>query len=113
VTVFDPELITVQDLSSQFFLRPEDVGKSRADVTVPRLAELNAYVPVRNMGGKPGQLITPDMLKGFQAIVLCGVPLDKQLEINDWTHANDVNFIAAETKGLFGYVYEAPLFIAV
>lgn len=39
-----------------------------------------------------------------QAIVLCDVPLDKQLEINDWTHANDVKFIAAETKGLFGYV---------
>ncbi len=38
--------------------------------------------------------------------MLCGVPLDKQLEINDWTHANNVNFIAAETKGLFGYVYE-------
>jgi ubiquitin-activating enzyme E1 len=50
----------------QFFLREEDVGKSRADVTVPRLAELNAYVPVRNLGGNPGQPITVDLIKGFQ-----------------------------------------------
>jgi ubiquitin-activating enzyme E1 len=36
--------------------------------------------------------------------VLCCVPYDKQLEINDWTHQNGVFFIAAETRGLFGYV---------
>jgi ubiquitin-activating enzyme E1 len=105
----------------QFFLREEDVGKSRADVTVPRLAELNAYVPVRNLGGQPGHPITVDLIKGFQvrtqthicglahlcscmvqAVVLCGVPLSKQLEINQWTHENDVYFVAAETRGLFG-----------
>jgi ubiquitin-activating enzyme E1 len=51
---------------SQFFLRAEDVGKSRADAAVPRLAELNAYVPVRNLGGAPGQEITVDLIQGFQ-----------------------------------------------
>jgi molybdopterin/thiamine biosynthesis adenylyltransferase len=37
-----------------------------------------------------------------QVVVLCGVSYAKQLEINDWTHANDIPFIAAETRGLFG-----------
>jgi hypothetical protein len=36
--------------------------------------------------------------------VLVNVPLQKQLEINDWTHQNDVHFITAGTHGLFGYV---------
>lgn len=36
--------------------------------------------------------------------MLCGASLQKQLEINDWTHENGVHFIAAETRGLFGYV---------
>ena len=36
--------------------------------------------------------------------MLCGVPYSKQLEINDWTHLNGVHFIAAETRGLFGYL---------
>ena len=106
----------------QFFLRQEDVGKSRAEVTVPRLAELNAYVPVRNLGGQPGQEISVDLIKGFQVcttcflsvaslakffeqvVVLTRVSLSKQLEINDWTHENGVHFISTDTRGLFGYV---------
>jgi ubiquitin-activating enzyme E1 len=39
----------------------------------------------------------------LQAVVLCNATLEKQLEINDWTHANGVSFIATETRGLFGY----------
>ncbi|KAG7097207.1 hypothetical protein E1B28_004578 [Marasmius oreades] len=115
VTVFDPELITIQDLSSQFFLRVKDVGKPRAEVTVPRLAELNAYVPVRNLGGTAGQEITVDLIKGFQVVVLCGVPYSKQLEINDWTHENGVHFIATETRGLFGSIFNdfGPRFTCV
>lgn len=46
LTIHDPAPATIADLSSQFFLRPDDIGKPRADVTVPRVAELNAYTPV-------------------------------------------------------------------
>ncbi|TCD70849.1 hypothetical protein EIP91_001540 [Steccherinum ochraceum] len=115
VTVYDPEPVEIADLSTQFFLRQEDVGKSRAEAAAPRLAELNAYVPVRNLGGQPGQEITVELIKGFQAVVLCGASLSKQVEINDWTHANGVHFIAAETRGLFGSVFNdfGPKFTCV
>ena len=83
VTLYDPEPATLQDLSTQvgflpsvlqysasrlaqFFLRQEDIGKSRAEATLPRLAELNAYVPVRLLPGQPGQGISIDLVKGFQ-----------------------------------------------
>lgn len=46
LTLYDPAPAVISDLSSQFFLHPEDVGKPRAAVTVPRVAELNAYTPV-------------------------------------------------------------------
>ena len=39
-----------------------------------------------------------------QVVVLVNAPLQKQLEINDWTHQNGVHFIAAGARGLFGYV---------
>ncbi|KAF8665805.1 hypothetical protein AX16_000249 [Volvariella volvacea WC 439] len=115
VTIYDPEPVTIQDLSSQFFLREEDVGKSRAEATLSRLAELNAYVPVRNLGGNPGEGITVDLIKGFQIVVLTNASLEKRLEINDWTHANGVHFIAAETRGLFGAVFNdfGPRFTCV
>jgi ubiquitin-activating enzyme E1 len=46
LTLYDPAPTVISDLSSQFFLHPEDVGKPRAAVTAPRVAELNAYTPV-------------------------------------------------------------------
>ncbi|KAJ7672121.1 hypothetical protein B0H17DRAFT_1208782 [Mycena rosella] len=50
-----------------FFLRAEDVGlKSGASATVSRLAELNACVAVRNLGGTAGQEIAVELIKGFQ-----------------------------------------------
>ncbi|CAG7848457.1 Ubiquitin-activating enzyme E1 1 {ECO:0000269/PubMed:23416107}; AltName: Full=Poly(A)+ RNA transport protein 3 [Serendipita indica DSM 11827] len=105
VTIYDPDLVQLQDLNSQFFLRATDVGKSRADATQPRLAELNAYVPVHVLPGTTGQQVTIDQIKDFQVVVLTNTPLSIQLHINEWTHANGVHFIAAETRGLFGSVF--------
>ncbi|KAI0265111.1 ubiquitin activating enzyme [Gloeopeniophorella convolvens] len=115
VTVYDPEPVRIQDLSSQFFLREDDVGKPRADAAAPRLAELNTYVPVRNLGGNAGQPITVDLVKGFQVVVLVNQSLQKQLEINDWTHQNGIHFISAETRGLFGAAFNdfGPKFAVV
>ncbi|KAG1853229.1 hypothetical protein C8R48DRAFT_723269 [Suillus tomentosus] len=115
VTLYDPEPVTMQDLSSQYFLRENDIGKPRAASTLPRLAELNAYVPVRNLGGNAGQEISVDLIRPFQAVVLCGASYEKQVEINDWTHQNGVHFISAETRGLFGSVFNdfGPKFTCV
>ena len=44
----------------------EDIGKPRAEATVSRLAELNSYVPVRNLGSTMGEEISVDLIKGFQ-----------------------------------------------
>jgi ubiquitin-activating enzyme E1 len=46
LTLYDPAPVAIADLSSQFFLRVEDVGKPRDQVTAPRVAELNAYTPI-------------------------------------------------------------------
>lgn len=63
VTLYDPAPVELHDLGTQFFLRPEDVGKPRAQATAPRLAELNAYVPVRVLE-EPS--LTPEVLARFQ-----------------------------------------------
>ena len=47
LSLYDPAPVELPDLSSQFFLTPNDVGKPRDAVTIPRVAELNAYVPVK------------------------------------------------------------------
>lgn len=47
LSLYDPAETQLSDLSSQFFLTPSDVGKPRDEVTVGRVAELNAYTPVK------------------------------------------------------------------
>ncbi|XP_008682072.1 ubiquitin-like modifier-activating enzyme 1, partial [Ursus maritimus] len=62
VTLHDQGTAQWADLSSQFYLREEDIGKNRAEVSQPRLAELNSYVPVSTYTGA----LVEDFLCGFQ-----------------------------------------------
>ena len=61
----DFECLTSTVTPLQFFLREADLGKNRAEVTCPRLAELNTYVPVRFHKAK----LTTDFLASFQVSV--------------------------------------------
>lgn len=58
--------MTVADLGTQFFLRQEDIGQPRAAVTVPRLAELNSYVPVHDLGGNVNERLSEEVLGKYQ-----------------------------------------------
>lgn len=104
LTLYDPAPVAISDLSSQFFLQPEDVGKPRAEVTAPRVAELNSYVPTTIHEGESlvGDL---EQLKRYQAVVLTQTPLREQLVIADFCHKNGIYLTITDTFGLFGYIF--------
>ena len=104
LSLWDPHPAQISDLSSQFFLHPEDVGKSRASVTVPRVSELNPYVPVSE---HKSESLTADVsqLKSYQCVVLTGAPLNDQLLIADFCHNNGIYIVIADTFGLFGTIF--------
>jgi ubiquitin-activating enzyme E1 len=104
LTLYDPAKVAISDLSSQFFLHPDDVGKSRAEVTVPRLAELNSYTPVSI---HKSSNLTEDLsqLSQYQAIVLTETPLKDQLLIAEYCHNNGIYLVITDTFGLFGYIF--------
>ncbi|MCJ1257809.1 E1 ubiquitin-activating protein [Lignoscripta atroalba] len=104
LTLFDPAPATISDLSSQFFLHPDDVGKPRAAVTAPRVAELNAYTPVSE---HPSQSLTSDLsqLSRYQVVVLTSTPLKDQLAISDYCHQNGIFLVITDTYGLFGSIF--------
>ncbi|KAB8627246.1 hypothetical protein FH972_026079 [Carpinus fangiana] len=104
LTLYDPRPAAIADLSSQFFLQPADVGKPRADVTAPRVSELNPYTPV---GVHPSDSLTSDLtqLSKYQCIVLTDTPLKDQLTISDYCHEHDIYIIVADTYGLFGTIF--------
>lgn len=104
LTLHDPKPVAIQDLSAQFFLQSHEIGKPRADVTVPRLSELNPYTPVKI---HPGKDLTSDLslLKQYQVIVLTDTPLSQQLVIADYCHSNGIYIVITDTFGLFGSIF--------
>lgn len=104
LTLFDPAPATIADLSSQFFLQPSDVGKPRAEVTAPRVAELNAYTPVSVL---PESTIVNQLqvLDRFQVVVLTDTSITDQIAIGDYCHSKGIYVVVADTFGLFGSIF--------
>ncbi|KAF7860388.1 hypothetical protein EAF04_008514 [Stromatinia cepivora] len=104
LTLYDPAPAVIADLSSQFFLHPEDVGKPRAEVTAPRVAELNAYTPV---SVHRSSSLTDDLTEfdRYQVVVLTNTPLRDQIIIGDYLHKKGIYLVVADTFGLFGSIF--------
>ena len=68
VTLHDTKLTTNSDLSTQFFLKTEDIGLNRATACCQRLAELNTYVSISTCT----QRLDKSFIKKFNVVVLTG-----------------------------------------
>lgn len=102
LTLFDPSPVAIQDLSTQFFLSESDIGKPRDSVSQVRLAELNAYVPVKVLSS----LNEVSELSQFQVVVATEtISLEEKVKLNEYTHSHGIGFISTETRGLFGNVF--------
>ncbi|KAK6459665.1 uncharacterized protein RJT20DRAFT_125008 [Scheffersomyces xylosifermentans] len=100
LALYDPEPVSLQDLSSQFFLEESSVGTPRADATAPKLAELNAYVPVSVLSD-----LSEETLSQFKCIVTTNISLEEQVRINNFTHEKQIGYINADIRGLFGSLF--------
>lgn len=104
ITVYDPTPVSIQDLSSQFFLRSDDIGKSRAEASAPRLAELNQYVPV-NVHSSSNLFEDLSALSAFQVVVLTETPIETQIKVDEYCHSNGIHFVSTDVRGLFGSIF--------
>jgi ubiquitin-activating enzyme E1 len=62
VTIHDKKATELRDLSAQFYLTMEDIGKNRAEACKDKLQELNTSVAVK----ASSEDLTEAFLKGFQ-----------------------------------------------
>jgi len=102
VTLHDNTPTKWSDLSAQFYLTGDDVGKSRAAVSGPKLAALNPYVSVNLMSGE----LNREAMSEFTAVVLVDLPSRAmQLEIADYCHSIGVAVMVADALGAFGMIF--------
>jgi len=86
VSLYDNKVVSMQDLSSQFFLKLENVGENRAVVSKDRLSELNNYVPINICEDE----ITEETITKYSIVVLTDSSLDEQKRINKICHKHDI-----------------------
>lgn len=103
VTIHDPCSVSYDDLSTQFFLNEKDIGKNRAACSQAHLAELNTYVPVNTLA--PTKQLTCQDLTNYTVVVLTESSTEEQLEFGQFCHKNDIKFIVAQTRGIFGQIF--------
>lgn len=98
--LYDPSPVELKDLSTQFFLSEADIGKPTDEVSKAKLAELNAYVPVSVVSN-----LDESSLTQYKCIVTTNISIEQQLKIDQITHANNIGYINADIRGLFGQIF--------
>lgn len=102
MSLYDPNPVFIQDLSTQFFLTESDLGNHRDLVSRNKLEELNSYVPVKVIDSIEDELIMAD----FEVVVATDIlSLEEKVKLNNYCHSKDIKFISTETRGLFGNVF--------
>ncbi|XP_065498782.1 ubiquitin-like modifier-activating enzyme 7 [Caloenas nicobarica] len=101
VVLHDRGVVCTADRSQQFLLGESDVGQNRAEASQQALAELNPCVAVAAHTGE----LSEAFLASFQVVVLTESPLEEQLRVGDFCHAQGICFIVADTKGLAGQLF--------
>ncbi|XP_033280263.1 ubiquitin-like modifier-activating enzyme 7 isoform X3 [Orcinus orca] len=101
LTLHDPHPTCWSDLSAQFFLSEQDLGRSRAEASQELLAKLSGAVQVCIHTGD----ITEDLLLDFQVVVLTASELQEQLKVGTICHKHGVCFLVADTRGLVGQLF--------
>ncbi|CAM9363971.1 unnamed protein product [Bubo scandiacus] len=86
---------------ARFLLGESDVGRNRAEASQQALAELNPGVVVTAHTGE----LSEAFLASFQVVVLTEAPLEEQLRVGDFCHAQGICFIVADAKGLAGQLF--------
>lgn len=100
LSLYDPLPVELRDLSTQFFLTEEDLGKETAAATIGKLLELNLYVPISIAGD-----LSETTLGQFKCIVATNLSIEEQCQINEFAHRNDIGFISVDIRGLFGSLF--------
>lgn len=102
VTISDPNLCQINDLSSNFYINLDDVNnKSREEACLEKLSLLNKYVDVKIYKGNFRENII-----NYNLIIITEImKIDDLSEINEICRNNHIGFIYTLCLGLTGYLF--------
>ena len=104
LTVLDHELVTEDDLASQFFISEEHIGLNRAEAALPQILKLNPRVALF-ADPNPARSKFPEYFSSFDITIATNLDIDTLTAINTSCRFNGRKFYAADTHGMYGYVF--------
>mmetsp|Transcript_28550 Transcript_28550/g.25456 ORF Transcript_28550/g.25456 Transcript_28550/m.25456 type:complete len:247 (+) Transcript_28550:2470-3210(+) len=108
-TLHDSRKTTHRDLSGQFFLNEQDVGKNRAEASINKIQQLNYYVKVdsalldKELPIEEAEI--DKVLKGYTLVILSDCDFKIQIAINKYCRKNGIFFISTDTCGPFARLF--------
>ena len=102
VTLHDNNLISYNDLSSQFYLSENDIGQKRSIKSGEKLKELNPYVDIIT---NTDNVLTTDVISQHTLVILIDQSYDVQVNISEFCHLKNIGCIIGDVKGVFGSIF--------
>ncbi|RYG97485.1 hypothetical protein EON65_52795 [archaeon] len=106
VTLLDDTLCSWIDLSAQFYLDESSLGRGRAEISLPKLAELNPYVQVSQL---TGSVIEAVQKSQFNVVVLVNQGLEVVTAVTDHCHAHNIAVLLGKKDTLYGLILSTVL----
>jgi ubiquitin-activating enzyme E1 len=101
VLLHDNSVVKTKDLSSNYYINYNDIGKKRVDVVKEKLSNLNPYVNVDTLSTD----LDNDILKKYQTVVICEQLPSRQIKNNNFCRENNIKFIIANIVGVVGSIF--------
>lgn len=104
LTIIDHEVVTEDDLCSQFLVTEEDIGKNRAEAAGVQLKKMNPRV---NLLTDIDPLLSkmPEYFSVYDITIATNLPFDLAANINLSCRMYNRKFYAADTHGMYGYIF--------
>ena len=105
LTISDLSPCSPEDLGAQFFLRPEDVGKDRAEAALPRIQQLNSRVKTTILEVDPLTTTDTSYLHPFTVVIATDLPIAALNLVNTHCRLEKKPFYCAGSHGIYGYIF--------
>ncbi|RVX71490.1 hypothetical protein B0A52_05062 [Exophiala mesophila] len=109
LTVLDGDVVSEEDLGSQFLVNESHVGQNRAIAALPALQKLNPRVELYS---DPNAAVTkdPEYFQSFDVTIATDLLIEVLVHINMSCRLSGRKFYAANTYGMYGFIF-ADLFV--
>ncbi|KAJ9612127.1 E1 ubiquitin-activating protein aos1 [Cladophialophora chaetospira] len=104
LTILDHEVVTEEDLGTQFFVSEAQIGQNRAEAALGEVQKLNPRVEIYP-DPNAAVLKDPEYFQNFDITIATGLLLEVLGNINMSCRMFGRKFYAADTHGMYGYIF--------